>query len=96
MPPLLKTTVLSLVTALAACEPTPPAAPTVAYYRAHTIERRHMVRACANDPAKARGRADCTNALEADAIESLGSLRELPPMKLPLPDSLAPEASPRN
>lgn len=70
---------------LVACAPTPPAGPTVAYYRAHVTERKLMVRACLNDPAQARGRADCTNALEADAIEGLGSLRELPPMDLPQP-----------
>jgi hypothetical protein len=57
---------------------------TVGYYRAHPAERHTMVDACANDPGHTGERAACTNAREAERIDGIGSLRDLPPMGLPL------------
>lgn len=55
---------------------------TVDYYRAHPDERREKVSACANDPGALRDDPLCVNAREAEALESVGSLRSLPPMGL--------------
>ena len=61
-------------------------AQTVQYYRAHSDERHALVQDCANDPARARNRPACINARAAEARESIGSLKDLPPMGL-IPDS---------
>jgi hypothetical protein len=68
---------------LSACtKPEDEAAQTVDYYRAHTAERQALVKACANDPARARQRPACINAMAAEAREGIGSVSELPPMGL--------------
>ena len=55
---------------------------TVDYYRAHADERRKKVEQCANDPGALRDDPLCVNAREAEAMESIGSLRSLPPIGL--------------
>jgi hypothetical protein len=77
-------TMLFLATACTKTEE--ESAQTVDYYRAHSEERRALVLACANDPARARNRPACINARAAEARESIGSLKDLPPMGL-TPDS---------
>lgn len=61
----------------------PHSAPTVSYYRAHKLERQLLVRACLDNPARARRRSDCQNAQRAELIEGLGDLRSLKPLHLP-------------
>jgi len=39
-----------------------------------------MVRACADNPARARRTPDCINARAAEMAESIGSVQDLPPM----------------
>ncbi len=73
-------TMLCLATACTRTEE--ESAQTVEYYRAHSEERRALVQACANDPARARNRPACINARAAEARESIGSLKDLPPMGL--------------
>jgi hypothetical protein len=55
---------------------------TVEEYRADPELRREVFAACANDPGTSGERADCVNAIEAERLESRGSLRDLPPVGL--------------
>ncbi len=55
---------------------------TVEEYRADAELRREVFAACANDPGTRGGNADCVNAIEAERLESRGSLRDLPPVGL--------------
>jgi hypothetical protein len=73
-----------------ACDPVPPQAPTVSYYRTHEAERRERVAECTNDPARATRDAACINALAAERAERIGSYRDLPPLKFPPPERLGP------
>jgi hypothetical protein len=68
---------------LFACEPVPPHASTVSYYRTHERERRERVAECAQDPARAKREPACINALVAERAERIGSYRDLPPPKFP-------------
>jgi hypothetical protein len=45
--------------------------------------RRGVLGGCANDPGSLKSDPDCLNAMEAERLESIGSLRELPPVGLP-------------
>ncbi len=73
----------AILCVLAACtKPEEESAQTVDYYRAHAAERQALVKACANDPARARQRPACINAMTAEAREGIGSVSELPPMGL--------------
>ena len=70
----------------AACAPSPdPAHQTVDYYVANREAREARVAECANDPGALGQTPDCINARKAAALESIGSLRDLPPMQLPAP-----------
>lgn len=60
-----------------------PVQQDVAFYRAHADIRRGVLGGCANDPGSLRSDPDCLNAKEAERLESIGSLRELPPLGLP-------------
>jgi len=55
---------------------------TVEAYRADAELRREVFAACANDPGTRGENADCVNAIEAERLESRGSLRDLPPVGL--------------
>ncbi len=55
----------------------------VAFYRAHPDVRRGVLGGCANDPGSLKSDPDCLNAMEAERLESIGPLRELPPVGLP-------------
>lgn len=55
----------------------------VAYYRAHAQERGQILSDCANDPGSRGQEPDCLNAREAERLEGIGSLKDLPPMILP-------------
>lgn len=41
-----------------------------------------MLAECANDPGTLRNTPDCVNARQAGSLESIGSLRDLPPLQL--------------
>ena len=58
------------------------AAHTVAWYLAHTADRRAMVGRCENDPGTLGKTPACVNAMAAAAQAGIGSLRDLPPMGL--------------
>lgn len=67
----------------AACAPSPePAYQTVEYYRANLEARQARVAECAKDPAVLGKTPDCVNAKRAEELESIGSVRDLPPMQL--------------
>jgi len=68
-------------------------APTVEYYRAHAAEREAQLRACKSDPGALSETAHCVNAREAERIESVGSLRNLPSMGLSAPKAEDPPSS---
>ena len=79
---------LALVVAFAAgC--VQKSAPTVEYFRAHKDERGVELVRCGNDAAGSKRDAACVNAREAERLESIGSLRDLPPAGL-VPQSPAP------
>lgn len=72
------------LSAVTACAPAPKQAQhTVNYYRGHPVVRREILDRCANDPGDEGRTPDCVNARTAESIEGIGSLRSLPPMKLP-------------
>jgi hypothetical protein len=73
--------VLPIVAVLAGC--VEKAAPTVEYYRSHADERQAQLSGCANDPGSSANDAACVNAREAERLESIGSLRNLPSLGLP-------------
>lgn len=71
------------VLSAAACTPDADVARhTVAEYRADAELRREVFAACTNDPGTRGASADCINAIEAERLESRGSLRDLPPVGL--------------
>jgi hypothetical protein len=76
--------------AIVACAPVPePGARDVEYYRKNLAARESQLARCANDPGRLLNAPDCVNAREAARMESIGTLRNLPPMDLPVtpPDS---------
>lgn len=78
----------------AACAPSPePTHQTVEYYRANSQVREAKVAECANDPGVLGKTPDCVNAKRAAELESIGSLRDLPPMQLD-PNRDKPGSSP--
>ena len=73
-------TILSTVS----CAPAPDrAAHTVEEYARDLDLRRIEIRKCANDPGTLQAAPDCINAREAERRVSIGSLRDLAPLKLP-------------
>jgi hypothetical protein len=68
----------------ASCAPAPDrAAHTVEEYGNDRELRANKMRNCANDPGTVGATPDCINAREAERRASIGSLRTLPPLKLP-------------
>jgi len=55
---------------------------TVAEYRADTQLRQEVFGRCRADPGTLGETPDCINAIEAERLESRGSLRDLPPLGL--------------
>jgi hypothetical protein len=73
-------TILSTVS----CAPAPDrAAHTVEEYGQDAQLRATEMRRCANDPGTLGTSPDCINAREAERRAGVGSLRTLPPLKLP-------------
>ena len=77
------------ISAAVACAPAPDQSlRTVDYFRAHPDVREARLAACWRDPGRLSHEPECVNAQDAERIESVGSLRALPPLGLPvLPDS---------
>jgi hypothetical protein len=73
---------LSILSVAACTQDADVARHTVEEYRADAELRREVFAACANDPGTLRESADCVNAIEAERLESRGSLRDLPPVGL--------------
>ena len=74
------------VTALSAagCAPAPDrASHTVEDYKQDAQLRREELARCTADQGSLTDSADCVNVLEAQRVASVGSLRELPPLRLP-------------
>ena len=68
----------------ASCAPAPDrAAHTVEEYGKDATLRASEMKFCANDPGTVGASPDCVNAREAERRASIGSLRTLPPLKLP-------------
>lgn len=66
-----------------ACAPSPNLThQTVDYYRENPDARQARLAECANDPGALGKTPDCVNAREAEGQESIGRLRDLPPMGL--------------
>ena len=73
-------TILSTVS----CAPAPDrAAHTVEEYGRDASLRASEMRRCVNDPGTLGTSPDCINAREAERRAGVGSLRNLPPLKLP-------------
>lgn len=72
------------VCAVAACAPVPePVSYTVGYFRENAQEREVALRECGENPGQLAATPNCVNAKEAERLEGVGSLRELPPLGLP-------------
>ena len=68
----------------AGCAPVPDRARhDVAEYRRDANLRREELARYANDPGSLGNSPDCINAAAAERAASVGSLRELPPFRLP-------------
>ena len=68
----------------AGCAPAPDRARYTVEAYAHDAElRRLTLERCANDPGTLGKSADCVNAREAERRVGVGSLRDLPPLRLP-------------
>lgn len=75
-----------VVTALSAagCAPAPERAThTVEDYKQDGQLRREELARCTADPGSEKEAADCVNVLEAERSVGVGSLRDLPPLRLP-------------
>ena len=71
-----------IVMCLGACSRA-PSQYTVEYYEKNVDERKQKLTECANDPGSLRDDPLCINARAADFGDAIGSLRDLPPMRLP-------------
>ena len=68
----------------ASCAPAPDrAAHTVEEYAKDATLRASEMKVCVNDPGTVGATPDCVNAREAERRAGIGSLRTLPPLKLP-------------
>ena len=68
----------------AGCAPAPDQARhTVEEYRKNPELRRQELALCANDPGTLAKSADCVNVREAERAAGVGTLRDLPPLRLP-------------
>lgn len=75
-----------VVTAIstAGCAPAPGRAHhTVEGYRKDPQLRREVLARCMNDPGRLGSTADCENARDAERMADVGSLRDIPPLRLP-------------
>lgn len=72
------------LSAVTACAPAPKHAQhTVDFYRSHAALRREVLERCSNDPGDEGRASDYINARAAENVQGIGSLKSLPPMRLP-------------
>lgn len=50
------------------------------YFQTHPKEREALLKSCANDPGTLGNTPECVNVEQAEAIEGIGSFRNLPPL----------------
>ena len=62
-----------------------PAKHTLAEYRSNADLRHEQFAHCTNDPGTLGKTPDCVNAREAQRLEDMRSVRDLPPVGLPPP-----------
>jgi len=67
----------------AGCSSASGPARTVSYFQAHPKEREALYKRCADDPGTLGKSAECVNVSQAEAIEGIGSFRNLSPMNFP-------------
>jgi hypothetical protein len=73
------------LSAVTACAPVPNRAQhSVGYYRAHPTALKVMLARCTNEPGTLDRTPGCVNAREAARLQSIGTLRGLAPMGLPV------------
>lgn len=73
----------ALACVVAGCSHGPEDTPqTVDYYRKHPEDRQILLGRCTNDPGRLGGKPACINAQQAENLEGIGSMRDLPPMGL--------------
>ena len=77
--------VSAIVIGLSACSPDADAARTVSWFEQHSDERKAVLAKCQDDPGHLAQTPNCMNASEAEGRASIGSVRDLPPLNLPLP-----------
>jgi hypothetical protein len=78
-----------VVTAISAvaCAPAPDRARhTVSEYRQDATLRTRQLKECISHLGTQGHTPDCVNVTEAERLEGIGTLRDLPPLALPLPD----------
>lgn len=82
------------ISAAVACAPVPDrSVHAVDYFRGHPQAREARLAECERDPGTLQHEPDCVNARAASRIESVGSLRTLPPLELPVSGDPRPEPS---
>jgi hypothetical protein len=89
------------ITSAGGCTPVPDQAlHTVDEYRRNLSLRALTLTHCAQDPVSRDLKPDCLNAREAERLESVGSLRQLAPLNLPIPkapsNATSADSRPRN
>jgi hypothetical protein len=77
--------IVVMISTVVACAPVPDRVQfTVEYYRDHPDKRNGMIASCVNDPGTHGNDPDCVNAREAARRMGVGTLKDLPPLGLPL------------
>lgn len=83
---LVKRSAVIVVTAVVGAGCVQQTPPTVEYFRAHPEERVAQLNRCTNDASHSKSDPACVNARDAERLDSVGTLRDLPPVGLaPVP-----------
>lgn len=72
-----------LLLACASCGSSSGSARTVSYFQAHPKEREALFKRCADDPGVLGKTPECVNVSQAEAIEGMGSFKDLPRVQFP-------------
>lgn len=72
-----------LLLACASCGSPSGSARTVSYFQAHPKEREALFKRCADDPGDLGKTPECVNVIQAEAIEGMGSFKDLPRVRFP-------------
>jgi hypothetical protein len=74
--------VFSVAIGAVGCSREDEPARTVSWFREHPEERKAMVTRCADDPGRLGQTPNCINAKQAESIEGIGHMKDLPPLGL--------------